>query len=81
MEENATPLALASCSSLGDRVDVATPTLPYKQRNRHAVYDMRIGNVEHKERINNETAMRFVGCAPIFPPHFTRLRIENAVSM
>ena len=58
-EENATPLALASCSSLSDRVDVARQPCP----------------------INNETAMRFVGCAPIFPPHFPRLYMENAVSM
>ena len=45
------------------------------------VYFIRIENAEHKERINNETAMRFVGCAPIFPPHFPRLYMENAVSM
>ena len=42
---------------------------------------MRIGNTEHKERKNGETAMRFVGCVPIFPPHFTRFYMENAISM
>ena len=29
---------------------------------------MRIKNIEHKERINNKTVVRFVGCVPIFPP-------------
>jgi len=46
-----------------------TPTLPYKQRNRHAVYDMRIENAELKERINNEIPEGFIPQSPLICPY------------
>ena len=47
-EENATPLALASCSSLGDRVDVVRQPCPVNNETamRFAIYVLGMQNLK-----------------------------------